>query len=172
MAKTQHTQRKKSVNELRFIKKCQNHTFKVNFRCKKSTKFFQKKIIWKYQFGRPFSVKNILFKFNFWTTLFSKIIPNFWQIGAPGILKIQWFPLSILIFGQKSCFFGPTIFKIPQPNWYYMATANTGLFSTAQKKMYSSCTQGILSFIKFWVNWLENTLAWLKYTCTFSHFSI
>ena len=32
------------------------------------------------------------------------------------ILKIQWFPLSILIFGQKSCFLGPIIFKIPQPN--------------------------------------------------------
>jgi hypothetical protein len=25
---------------------------------------------------------------------------------------------GILIFGQKSCFLGPTIFKIPQPNWY------------------------------------------------------
>ena len=31
------------------------------------------------------------------------------------ILKIQWFPLSILIFGRKSCFLGPIIFKIPQP---------------------------------------------------------
>ena len=41
---------------------------------------------------------NIFFNFNFW---------------------IQWFPLSILIFGQKSCFLGPTIFEIPQPNWYY-----------------------------------------------------
>ena len=29
-------------------------------------------------------------------------------------LKMQWFPLSILIFGQKSCFLGPIIFKIPQ----------------------------------------------------------
>ena len=25
-------------------------------------------------------------------------------------------PLSLLILGQKSCFLGPTIFKIPQPN--------------------------------------------------------
>ena len=46
-------------------------------------------------------------------------MPNFWRTGAPCILKIQWFPLSLLIFGQKSCFLGPTIFKIPQPNWYY-----------------------------------------------------
>ena len=45
-------------------------------------------------------------------------MPNFWRTGAHCILKIQWFPLSILIFGQKSCFLGPTIFKIPQPNWY------------------------------------------------------
>ena len=44
---------------------------------------------------------------------------NFWRTGAPRILKIQWFPLSILIFGQNFCFLGPTIFKIPQPNWYY-----------------------------------------------------
>ena len=46
-------------------------------------------------------------------------MPNFWWTGALHILKIQWFPLSLLIFGQKSCFLGPTIFKIPQPNWYY-----------------------------------------------------
>ena len=32
----------KSINELRFIKNCQNHTFKVNFRCQKSTECFQK----------------------------------------------------------------------------------------------------------------------------------
>ena len=25
----------------------------------------------------------------------------------------------MLILGQKSCFLGPTIFEIPQPNWYY-----------------------------------------------------
>ena len=42
-------------------------------------------------------------------------MPNFWRT----FLKIQWFPLSILNFGQNSCFFGPTIFKIPQPTWHY-----------------------------------------------------
>ena len=25
---------------------------------------------------------------------------------------------SMLIFGQKACFLGPTIFEIPRPNWY------------------------------------------------------
>ena len=45
MAKNQHTQNIclffKSVNELQFIKKCQNCTFKVNFWGKKSTDFFE-----------------------------------------------------------------------------------------------------------------------------------
>ena len=49
---------------------------------------------------------------------FFESMPNFWWTGASRILKIQWFPLSILIFRQKSCFLGPTIFKIPQPTWY------------------------------------------------------
>ena len=26
----------------------------------------------------------------------------------------------MLILGQKSCILGPTIFKIPQPNWHYV----------------------------------------------------
>ena len=47
-------------------------------------------------------------------------MPNSWRTGAPRILKIQWFPLSILIFGQKFCFLGPTMFNNPQPNWYYL----------------------------------------------------
>jgi len=33
-----------SVDELWFIKKCQNCTFKVNFQCQKSTEFSQKKL--------------------------------------------------------------------------------------------------------------------------------
>ena len=34
---------KQSYNELWFVKKCQNCTFKVNFLCQKLTEFFQKK---------------------------------------------------------------------------------------------------------------------------------
>ena len=96
---------------------------KLYFKCC----FFRSKIVWNLkkkiilenQFRRPLFVKISFFSFNFWTTLFSKIRPNFWRTGASLILKIQWFPLSILIFGQKSCFLRPTIFRIPQPNWYY-----------------------------------------------------
>ena len=38
---------------------------------------------------------------------------------APPFQKIKRNPLNLVIFMQKSCFLGPTIFKIPQPNWYY-----------------------------------------------------
>ena len=34
-------------------------------------------------------------------------------------------PLSMLILGQKSCISGPTIFKIPQPNWHYCTTTTS-----------------------------------------------
>ena len=80
------------------------------------------------QFSMPKIDRTFFFNFNFWTTLFSKIMPNFWRIGAPRILKIQWFPLIILIFGQRSCFLGPTIFKIPQPNWYMPTYIRSILF--------------------------------------------
>ena len=36
--------KKKSFDELQFVKKCQNCIFKVNFQCQKSTEFIQKKI--------------------------------------------------------------------------------------------------------------------------------
>ena len=60
------------------------------------------------KFQLIFDIENWLWKYNFGT---------FWETGAPRILKIQRFPLSLLIFVQKSCFLGPTIFEIPQPNW-------------------------------------------------------
>ena len=60
------------------------------------------KLYFQSQFRRPFLVKNIFSNFNFWTTLFSKIMPYFWRTGAPCILKIQWFPLSILIIDTST----------------------------------------------------------------------
>ena len=40
------------------------------------------------------------------------------------ILFKIYFPLIVLIFGQKSCFLGPTIFDIPQPNRYILVCSN------------------------------------------------
>ena len=36
------------------------------------------------------------------------------------ILFKIYFPLIVLFLGQKSCFLGPTIFDIPQPNRYIL----------------------------------------------------
>ena len=38
---------------------------------------------------------------NFYIILFSEMMPNFWQLATTPILRIQWFPLCMLIFSQK-----------------------------------------------------------------------
>ena len=94
------------------LKKCRNCTFKVIFLCQKSM-----------QYARD----HFLLNFFFW-----KNSVNFWHRKLT--LKVQFrhflmdhhriilkqFPLSMSILGQKSWILGPTIFKIPQPNWHYL----------------------------------------------------
>ena len=55
-------------------------------------------------------IENWLWKYNFGT---------FWRTIIRCRIVLKQFPLSMLILGQKSCILGPTIFKIPQPNWHY-----------------------------------------------------
>ena len=74
-------------------------------------------------------------------------MPNSWQIATPRILQIQWFPLSILIFGQKSCFLGLTIFKIPQPNWYYSLHSCT--FKESRERSLEKTTFKVQTFSSF-----------------------
>ena len=71
--------------------------FKVNFWCQKST---------------------LISSFNFGTTLFYKIMPNVWRTDIHRRNFLKKFPLGMLILGQKSCSLKPTIFEIPQLNWY------------------------------------------------------
>ena len=56
-----------------------------------------------------FEIQNWFWKYDFGT---------FWRAVIHQRIKKKN-PLSMLILGQTSCFLGPTIFKIPQPNWYY-----------------------------------------------------
>jgi hypothetical protein len=78
-------------------------------------------------FNKSWCPKLIFFNENF----FWKDSDNFWhkRLTFKVWLTFRWtvihrqnflfsFPLSMLIRGQKSCFLGPTIFEIPQPNWY------------------------------------------------------
>ena len=71
--------------------------------------------------GDHFLLKTFFSNLNFWTTLFFKIMSNFWQTGIPHIHKIRWFPLSMLTSGQKPCFLGPAI---PQLNWHTIYVKN------------------------------------------------
>ena len=112
--------KKKSFDELRFVKKCQNRTFKVNFECQKLIEFFQKKFLSKnINLGNHYLVKTFFSKLNFWTTLLSKITPNFWRTDILRRNLKKKILGGMLILCQKTFFLGPTIFKIPQPNWYY-----------------------------------------------------
>ena len=77
---------------------------------------------------------------------------NFWQTGAPRILKIRWFPLSILIFDQKFCFLGPTILKIPKPNWYYCICTCQGHspYEAIPPPTILACLTNLLPQISLW----------------------
>ena len=93
MPKNQHAQSNffKSYNELWFVKQCQNCTFKVNFGCQKLIDFFQKKNLSRnINLGDHYLFKTFFSKLNYWTTLLSKISPNFWQtvISRRNFLKI------------------------------------------------------------------------------------
>ena len=94
--------------------------FQSNFLISKINIIFSKKKSFKkINLGNHFLWKNFFFCFFIFEPIyFLKSCQFFLWTGAPRILKIWWFPLSILIFGQKSFFFGPTISKIPQPTWY------------------------------------------------------
>ena len=56
-----HFLKKVTYGFLGDVKKGQTLTFKVNFLCQKSTDFFPKEFIEKFQFRRPFFEKNIFF---------------------------------------------------------------------------------------------------------------
>ena len=71
--------------------------------------FLNELFFWK--ISVDFWLRKLTLKVRFWHFLTNH------NSSTDFFLKI--FPLSVLILGQKSCFLGPTIFKIPQPNWYY-----------------------------------------------------
>ena len=68
---------------------------------------------------------------------------QFLRTDAHWIDKIKWFPLSMLILGQKPCFLEPTIFEIPQskPNFSLcLAMAmNSGLLCPRWLYLHSQC---------------------------------
>jgi hypothetical protein len=69
------------LDELQFVKKYQNRTFKVNFRCQKSIEFFQKKISKNINLGDRFLVKTYFFLNSIFESLyFLKLRPIFEEL--------------------------------------------------------------------------------------------
>ena len=60
-----------------------------------------------------------------WISKFHKLETHFCELlrpRAPPFQKMKWNPWNLVTTLQKSCFLGPTIFEIPQPNWYVQCT--------------------------------------------------
>ena len=62
--------------------------------------------------GANFLLLTFFDNINFWIISFSKMMPNFWHLPINPILKIQQFPLSILIRRQKSSNLLPPVLKL------------------------------------------------------------
>ena len=92
-----------------------------------SNRVVQKLILDKNVFKKKWSSKltfiNVFFySLNFWLQKLTLKV-WFWHFlsncySSPDFLKKN--PLRMLILCQKTCFLEPTIFEIPQPNWYYV----------------------------------------------------
>ena len=106
MAKNQHTQRKLLyfMNTMNYgsSKSAKIVLTKSIFNVKNQPIFFQKKISFEnINLGDHFLLKTLFSSFNLWTTLFTKIMPNFWRTV---IHQRVFFPSSMLILGQKSIY--------------------------------------------------------------------
>ena len=85
LAKNQHTQRKifylVNWHSGGGGKNCQNQTFKVNFLSQKLSEFiFKKQTFYWTIFSSTFLISTLFDNFNFCSTLFSKMTPNFWRL--------------------------------------------------------------------------------------------
>ena len=63
-------------------RKVPKRTLKFDLLCQKSSEFFH--------LGNHFLLKTLFSSFNFWTTLFSKIMPNFWRTVSHCFEKISF----------------------------------------------------------------------------------
>merc|ERR1712008_131028 len=91
--------------EHQFVKKCQNHTFKVNFLCRKSTEFFQKKKSFKnINLGDNFKKKLFFLTPIFEPLYFLKSCPIFDKLVLPVFSKYNGFLFAWHGHGNKLAF--------------------------------------------------------------------
>ena len=75
------------------------------FYVKNQPNFFKKKSSKNINLGDPFLLKTFFSRLNFWTTLLSKIRPNFCRPHSMSIQKIQQFNLTSVDFWAKTLLF-------------------------------------------------------------------
>ena len=75
------------------------------FYVKNQPNFFKKKLSKNINLGEHFWLKTFFSRLNFWTTLISKIRPNFCRPHTMSIYKIQQFHLTTVDFWAKTLLF-------------------------------------------------------------------
>ena len=107
MPKNRYAQRKTILRWIMVCQKVPKSYFQSQFSMSKIDGIFSKKNHFRISIWETFFCKKTSFSnFNFWTTLYSKIMPNFWRTDIHCIQKIQLFPLNKLIFVPKILLFG------------------------------------------------------------------
>ena len=136
------------------IEKCQFLTFKVNFLCQKLSEsfsfFFSLKNI---NLGAHFLLLSFFGNFNFWSTLFTKIMLIFWLIDLGRMLIWQKF------FFMKKCYFSNN----SPPIWCANCRKNLKCYLIKSLCIISSSLQKLghyfVTNFGSWSNWNWNVVS-------------
>ena len=83
---------------------------------------------------KPFLLKTFFSRFNFWTILFSKIMPYFWITDIHRRNFSIFFPSSMLILDEKKHFYGSVLMKIINSRFEYLNMSR--VHKTPRKKVW------------------------------------
>ena len=76
-------------------------------------------------------------------------------------------PLSMLILGQKSSFLGPTIFKVPQPNWRYSQHLHLNFRSRIVVQIFvGTCLESLQKMLITWGPVWKSAKSWESWKFT------
>ena len=88
---------------------------------------------------------------------------------APPFQKIKWNPWNLVITLQKSCFLGPTIFEIPQPNWFSIIEYRSNILVTLElysPLIHTVSLQDFCSFFRFFSLLADENRGFFMWNCS------
>ena len=115
------------------------------------SQFSMSKIIRNFFFFFEYQFRSTFLVFDIFDNIINKMIPNFWQLATTQILKIQWFPLGMLILRQK-------YFKFCTPPYANSTTRTTIMWVSASVSStnlvfcYQNCSE-LRDFFSFSSEW-------------------